>query len=445
MSAPASRPVPRLPRDPALTGLAMLLEAGGFLESVGSLAATELDDQSWPARPEYVRYKPGTNAVASWRVNRVGGGSMLLHGKCYTAEDYPVALAKAREIAASEPGREFAARDDARMLCFAFPADQVMDGLRFATTPKKIQRVLYAHDDALEEKTWRVSDSRMAISTVRFKPEKRAVLRIDTRARHRVSGEKRPVRRWLRITAGDGGEVPAALTARLHDEFSLHPWLQTPRMIAWLPRYGGALLDHVPGLPLPADTAGTAVAGRALAALHRASAADLPRRTRDQALTDAGDALEAAAGVAPEIAADVVRIRDGLADLASRLGPDEHVGFVHGDFHPQQILLCENGAAILDFDRSHAGDPVADLGNFTAQLLAESYHGGRNPEYARALGETLRQAYELDAFGPVEANRFTFWRAIGLAHLVPQAFRSLRSDWPVLTGVLVAACLRELS
>jgi len=433
---------PPLPHDAALRGFASALRPDLF----AGLAARLLppDARVVDCRLAYLRYKPGTNAVVLHELTLADRPApVLVHAKCYTEDDYPVARKKADSLRLIEtPCGLPAGRDDsARMLLFQFPNDQVLDGMRFATHPKKIQRALYAHDATIDEAAWRVSDSRLRISPVRFKPEKRAVLRIDTRARHRQSGEKRPVRVYARVAAGAGS---AALTARLHREFADHPWLRTPRPIVHLPDQETTLVADLGGRTPDPDRPDVQAAGRALAALHSARDHALPPLSAEVLAAELTETFALMTSVAPGLEKGAAALMKALEPgLAAMSGCDDG-GFVHGDFHPLQILELPDGAAVLDFDRSHAGDQAADLGNYRAHLIWRSLGTGGDPAEAAGRADALIAAYASVGGHRFAAERIAFWTSIGLVRLAPRPFRLLHPAWPDLTADLLAAAREEL-
>lgn len=436
---------PPLPHDAALAGFESALRPDLFAGVAAQLLPP--DARIVDCRLAYLRYKPGTNAVVLHELTLADRPDpVLVHAKCYTGSDYAVAREKARTLRLIEtPCGSPAGRDDAhRMLLFQFPNDQVLDGMRFATHPKKIQRTLYAHDGTIDEADWRISDSRLRISPVRFKPEKRAVVRVDTRARHRRSGEKRPVRVYARVTAGTAGAAAAALTARLFLEFADHPWLRTPRPIVHLPDQETTLVADLGGRTPDADRPDVRAAGRALAALHTARNHELPSLTAEALAAELADTLALTTGVAPDLEAGAAALMKALEPgLAAMIGCDDP-GFVHGDFHPLQLLELPDGAAVLDFDRSHAGDPAADLGNYRAHLVWRALAGDGDVAGAVARADALVAAYAAAGGRRFAAERIAFWTSVGLVRLAPQPFRQLHPAWPDLTADLLATAREEL-
>jgi hypothetical protein len=440
-----------IPADPALAGLSSLLDG----PTLDDLVAEQLALPDRPVRgcrPVYVRYKPGTSAVVGLtaEVASADGTStpVRLYGKAYTAADYARAVEKLASKRWSEPTdlQAHACCDDLGTILFAFPNDAVLDGLRWLSHPKKVQRALYAHAAPGPEHLWRISDRRLTIEVVRHKPEKRAVVRVDTVARHRVTGQKEPLRVYLR-TYGDGrGRGMARTMTALAASLSGHAGVDTVRPLAHLDDRNTLLVAAAPGKTLTDLLAGdgarmaVARAGAALAAIHAAplrAGGDhgLSVQSRDQSLSAAaetattiGRLLPALDGDARALLADLRRLGETLATASP--------SFVHGDCHHGQFLLTDAMTTVLDYDRSHLGDPLADVGNFAANLRALAL---RRP----AIEADVLTAAFLDAYTAASGVHFApqelrFWTALGLLQLASGPFREFARDWPREIARLVA-------
>jgi len=437
-----SEPTVRIPGDPLLAGLVVLLDGRLFAQAAAALlpaTARVVGCRSW-----YVRYKPRTNAIAVHELHLAGESRpLLVHGKCYTEEAFAAARDKAATVHWVTPAlaRPHVALPDSRVLLFAFPNDQVLDGLRMAANPKRIQRALYAHDDEFPTEQWRISDSRLTITPVRFKPEKRAVLRVDTRAKHRQTGAKHPLRVYLRVHGKGEGRQAADLMQRLHDHFASHATVRAPRPLAYLAEPQVTLVADAGGEPMRWDLSGSQAAGTTLAALHGMKGEDFPVCPEREVLRGVADTAATIAELAPELAGEAEGVAASLDVLAAD-GDGTAPAFVHGDFHPGQLLKRDDGVVLLDFDRSYGGDPIADLGNYAAHLIFRSLVGSA-PD-PRPLIAGFHEAYIAATGTRVPPSRLAYWTAVGLLKLAPTPFRSLHPHWPALTAEVLAACRKEL-
>ena len=160
----------------------------------------------------------------------------------------------------------------------------------------------------------------------------------------------------------------------------------------------------MPGAP-PRPGDGDAVAA-ALAALHAAPPpAGLPVLDAGVAVRAAHAAACAVVDVLPAERARVLRLLTVLGECAHRW-PEPTV-LVHGDFSPDQVLVHDGRAVLLDLDRAATGPADWDWAQWTVSQIAE---GG----------------LELPAPAPVHPLS-----ALTAALLrAPEPFRRLRPDWP---------------
>jgi Ser/Thr protein kinase RdoA (MazF antagonist) len=96
------------------------------------------------------------------------------------------------------------------------------------------------------------------------------------------------------------------------------------------------------------------------------------------------NALRAPAGL-PDLRTEIDRRIRGHAGIpedlrAAALGalarlPDGDA-LCHGDFHPENVLLCEDGPVVIDWPNATRGDPCADFARTTVMLRAGSLPPG---------------------------------------------------------------------
>lgn len=85
---------------------------------------------------------------------------------------------------------------------------------------------------------------------------------------------------------------------------------------------------------------------------------------------------------------------------------------VHGDFRNGNLVVGPEGLrAVLDWELSHRGDPMEDLGWF----CVNAWRFGAVQQAAGGLGsrEALFSAYEAAGGRPVDAGRVRFWEVLG--------------------------------
>ena len=136
-------------------------------------------------------------------------------------------------------------------------------------------------------------------------------------------------------------------------------------------------------------------AGAALRLVHGASPAGLP--DRPDARAQAVETLRTAELVSVLLAGVGARLHAAVGPALELLddAPVEAPVLAHGDFKCDNVLVGGSGVHLLDFDRSGAGDPAADIGKFLADL--HWWTGGAQP------AARLREAF-LAGYGPTDAR-----------------------------------------
>jgi aminoglycoside phosphotransferase (APT) family kinase protein len=118
-----------------------------------------------------------------------------------------------------------------------------------------------------------------------------------------------------------------------------------------------------------------------------------------------------------------------LAFRALREGPPAAPrALVHGDFRMGNLMVAREGlSGVLDWELTHVGDPVEDLG----WLCVPAWRFGRRERPAAGLGsrEELLAAYERHAHGSVDPAALAWWELAGTLRwgviCVMQAFTHL--------------------
>ena len=267
------------------------------------------------------------------------------------------------------------------------------------------------------------------VTLVRYRPGKRATLRIDVRGR--TGGLTLFGKVYADTRKATAVHAEASRLAPLLDGQSA---LRTAPLEGFLPDVPMVLWRAVPGRELDGALDGRAgpdhvsAAAGALAVLHAAPPISERRRPVAAELARFGQRAARAAGVAPDAGA----LMQGLAAAVAEAGQAiEHPepGLVHGDCKPTQFRLSDAGLALLDFDHCGLADPASDVGTFMASLCQRSRH---------ELEPVFLSAYA-EAAGADEADvaRAHWYEAVALTRKALRAFaRAPRSPLP---GILVAA------
>lgn len=419
-------------REPDLPGLRSVLDPELFLATVRRLCP---GPEMSSAEAEYVRYKPGTSCLVSYRVT-VDGRPVHVYGKCHRADQPHKAENAVAGIEVGGPLGEGPRMDTALALAvFPYPHDPEVRGLRKLyepeRTPVRLRRILPAHRYL----------HGLLPQPLSYKPERRFVGRYATDDRPGAVVRLYPDRQYAALRGRTGA-------------FASTEGLAVPRVIGETARYCSIACEWLPGAPLAdtlADTVRTVSLlrrlGEALVPLHR-------QRPRLRAMTACPDLVQSMRGACRAVGASEPALASRAAGLVSRTASslDEiswKMHAIHGDLSVDQVVIGDDRLGLIDFDRACYGDPRIDLGSFAADLLVRSIRGSLTPDQAEDFTHALCEAY-WGAAGIGDPRSMAPFIAAGLLLSSPEPFRRRDPDWSSATsailnaaeGVLASACVR---
>jgi hypothetical protein len=308
---------------------------------------------------------------------------------------------------------------------FPFPDDPRLGGLRVAADPHALAEALGVDDG-----------TRVRVTLLRYRPGKRATLRIELRGRGApqtligkvyADGAKAAAvyaeTRRLRAALGDDGPVLVGGAEAI---------VPAIPMVLW-PSIAGTDLESRLASRRGPELVTAGAAG--LAAVHRAEPVSERLRpvTAELARFDRrGAGVEQ---VSPELG---VALRSWAAALSACGERMEHPesSLVHGDCKPSQFRLTGSGLALLDFDHCGLADPASDVGTFLASL--------RQRSHAR-LEAPFLDAYTQIAGDDGGRQRAVWYQSVALLRKALRAFaRSPRSPVPQRLAAEGLACLEGL-
>lgn len=436
-----------IPVDDKLPALSVMLVP----ENVGSLLKGRLSENVGiikECRILYIRYKPGTNCIVTYQLQVESDGDskeILFYAKLYTENDYDNA---ARKAAASRwipvPGLDpYLPFPDLATILYFYPNDCLIDGLRILSDLKKIQRILYESYDQYPEDKWRISNRQIHLNVVRYKPERRVVLRCNPRAKNRETDKWVWLKLYIRIYADDRGADLFSLQEKIHKLSVDSGLFLSPRPLIYLPERKALIMEKAPGKQFLESIVGdyrtvniskTAIA---LAAMHGFDIPGLSEKSRASYIDDAEETRKMLINILPAEAKLADSIFEKLKDFSPATGK---IGFVHGDFYYGQVLCRKGKVSILDFDRSHSGDTVFDIGNFLAHLKLMRLRGELSG--AEDIEDIFLTAYK--EIRDIEMPELNFWIAFGLYQLAVGPFRRLEPSWRENISDILTECKRTL-
>ena len=382
-------------RDPALPALPELLDGALLGQRLGA-----------PVTRTYLRYKPGTSAVALVDVA----------GRPAIAQAWRPGAGDKRGKALKDAGAEDILLDDpdAGLLVLDALADRKIPALRLLVRSGRVGPWLTRAGHPLP--------GGFEPETLAHKPARRWVGRVPADAPG--SGVV------LRAYAGDGyGEALAAHGLVDPDRC---PSVRLPRVVA-THRRGLIALEYLPGRTLDTTVSAATLRrlGASLGELHASGPSDVIGAAHPATI----DGLSVTSPVLGD-ALDEGRRVEEAARAALRPGPGS---VVHGDFSLDQVVADGHDIGLIDLDRVRLGNPQDDIASLLAAAGATALPHGGAPA-AAALMDRLR--------APLVAGHASTWSgpltddlgprtALELLARAGEPFRSGCAEWPTVTEELI--------
>jgi len=369
--------VVQLAADPLLPALAAALSPARMRREFDCA----LLDESASARyrivnceVERVRYKAGQKCVICYALFISDLENQSTTRQYVSARVFPQGQSASRyrkalrqDLVAPPLGRPVMHIEHLDMVAWTFPNERKLAGLpelagpgaRVVGTLRDMARARFGADSRVREFHHRI---------LHYVPEHtctaRVVLTVDTGA---------AVRDWTVYGKTYQDDSGREVFARMRDLAAADRpagKLRLPLPLAWDDRSrtlwqegldGEVLGSREPGFPVTAGER-RRIAG-AIATLHGIPVASLART----GITDALDDLRARAGLVAASLPCHAGVLDGLVDDLARSAPAAtEAGTLHGDLHPGNVFLGDDGVALIDLDAVHHGPVLADLGSWGA-------------------------------------------------------------------------------
>lgn len=421
------------PVDPRLPGLSAALDA----DHVAALLAARLRAQGDDGivvsgvDPAYIRYKPRTNAVVLHRVTLGdASGKVARQPVAFTLypDDHAAAVAgrrRVRELMARLPrgGWPLAgawSEPTLGALAQGFPFDRGLPGLAVAVDPQRLAAVIARGEPEAG------APSLLAITLLRHKPGRRAVLRAATPNGRcwyvKVGAALQPelLERLARGLTGLGIRTPAIVAACPDQDIVVQEGLDGTSLMALAASRSSYGPDGV-------DRAAAPQADQVCALLRRVqqlAPATLPALARWDPLAVVARAVAALDPLLPGRRLALDRLAAAIEKAWLRL-PSTPPVLVHGDFYEDQILVDDReGLALLDWDEAGLGPAALDVSCWLAHAQAAELEG----EQAPVAAEGIRSAWL--AARPQDVRQLDLLAGIQLLALAPGPFRRLEPGWP---------------
>jgi len=297
--------------------------------------------------------------------------------------------------------------------------------------PRYVRDLLAGVYAAAEVAPAQVPASQYTVTSIRYRPGKRHVLRYDPLERAnggpvfaklytggkgaRVFRMATQVGEWL-AQQGEGVTALRPLAYVAEDEAVLYPGLA-----------GAPLSDHLRH-PGPSVARCLERVGAALHTLHRlpqAVAGSLQLHGFAAEVDGTARASDHIPVLLPSVGDMIGALFDRARAVHGRL-PQEPPTFTHGDFKSDHVWVSRGRTTLIDFDTCHVADPALDVGKFLAHL--QLWHVSHDQPGLEQAQEQFLRGY---APGVPEERlvRARLYEAVELLKIAARRVRLFDHDW----------------
>jgi aminoglycoside phosphotransferase (APT) family kinase protein len=391
-------------RDPDIRGLRILLDD----ESLAMFAAKFLSTAKVErAECDYLRYKPGQNCLARFRV--LGSGQPQ---HFYAVAYRPSDLVKVQKVRGA-----FTSTELCLVVC-PFPMDLELKSLTRISSDEGLRHLL------AKMGCHQMLGGPLSLTTLRYKPERRYVARIESDAHPAI------------LKMYSAATFPAAYAAAR--SFATAQNLPIAHRLARSRRHGVILFDWQAGTPLSAMMeTGLATpeiiakAGAALAQLHSCSVSNLPTVTATDDAASLRDTANDLTAIAPNLAKQITQLAMRICDKLAVANVSTFVP-THGDFSAAQIIVEGGNVSLIDLDRAVFSAAEKDVGNFIAHLTLTQLQGRSLADDFTTIVDALATGYRATGRNLMQSE-VDLHTAASLLRLANRPFRDRLPDWHDLT------------
>ncbi len=403
--------------DAKIIGLPILLNADAF----AALLQTRLPELLLEtARITYLRYKPETNCLVLYELE-AAGKTFDVYATAYERDAAnKLEKSRVRPFVDTPFGSGRLVFDEQSIVVSFFPNDSNIKTLlkiADADNRKSLFNQLFPRCPEFQNGVLR---------KLSYKPERRFVAALE------IENEPRATLKFYK--AEDYNRAQANARA-----FHSGDALRLAREIGCSERRGVIAFEWIDGVVLSEayldaefNSEAIETVGASLAELHAQNAVGLVHFTRSAEARMLRELADGIGALCPHLNKRAQTLAARLVDSSFRANAPTRA--VHGDFYAEQVLLCQDSAAILDLDEAADGDPTADIGNFIARLEFDYLCGKITKNRAESFGLALLEGYANSAVSGqpsarIENCRVKFYTAVGLFRLAPRPFRYHEPDW----------------
>jgi hypothetical protein len=400
---------------------------------------------------EWIKYRPGKNCAAAYRVHveepSTGRSSVQL--LCARVFDPGGSHAKYAalhpdELVIPEAGRAVTHVPELDMIVWAFPNDGKLHALPAFVDEERLRReLLPAVVESAAGPGWTVTA--MTRDVVQYVPEEGCTVRVRARLEHTRTGERQEHVFYGRLAKGEDGAETYAMMQRLWDSKARKQGrLNLARPLLYDPARRALWETGVPGTAsLEEDLAGPRArallvrAADLVAALHTT---DVPC-SRTVEVADARSRLlkmkQLAPQVSPSCRDDLDALVDRLLAESERLG-EQPRALLHGDLRLRHLLDDGDDIYLIDMEKVCLGSPWRDIGSFAAATLYKGMLAAVPVPVTHEALSTFCSAYATRVPWPMSRAVVSWYTAVALVNERAYRFVSrLQPDKVELVGDLV--------
>lgn len=345
----------------------------------------------------FARWKPGVSLTCAYEVTLKDREACQVVLKSYARpKDRELRIPDTTANLEPAPFRPHAWIPSRATHIWSYPHDRVLPGVERIHDMRRTRRLV---DSSGVYSPLVMRPGPSVVTTLRYKPERRAVFRLDARLRPEGGGPRTAARMAIRVLPPD---VAAEVVA---NRVAANAGPLFPSLLAHEARTGTLLEEWIDGeVPERREFVHEPEAAQLLHALHALPVAR-------------GIATPAATALQAE---PLFECHPGLASLSAGIEPVSpcELRWTHGDFHPEQMIYSENRWRFMDLDAVGLADPLRDLSSWITDRLTHE----TKPNFDK------HKSNWLEHYGPLDEERLARHVAFELRQRAAGALRRLQAD-----------------
>ena len=384
----------------------------------------------------YVRFKPLTSCVVTYKVELFDkkkniNSTMYFYTKAYTPPTYQLAKEKLIEthLNKNKNYSESICFDKEQIILYPYYADTKIRSLYSLLDVRKLRRVIYKYDPIFVNKSIRISHKKMSFEVIRYKPEKRAVLKISTTCSNNKLDKDYELSYYIKCYTHTRGKMLFDLVNQLA--------MTIPNIVK--PLYYDIEKQYMIFKSINSEDVSCLINSSQFDKVNKLAASMIFKihntsldKTLFPELAFSDDNFKATAfsiiNILPDSKEIITKI---ISDLETNTTKHStiHPVLLHGDYSYEQLLYKEGKLSVLDFDRASVGEYSIDIGNYIAHLL---YKDILELDFdAKTFIKEFLDEYEKNSNFEVDNNKLNYWTAVALLQLAVKPFRLFENNWNI--------------